>query len=1009
LSLNDIAYLYLGSATGLATTPVWTRQTSQFDSGANVAGAGDVNGDGYADVLVGEPEYSSAPLVDEGHVFLYQGTASGLSMLPAWEVDGDQNFAILGFSVASAGDVNGDGYADIVLGAIGYDSTWVNEGRAYVYLGSASGPFGLPWVANGGQPNAELGYSVATAGDVNGDGYADVLIGAPFYDTALADAGRVFLYEGSGSGLNLVPSWATAGNQESQLYGTSVATAGDVNGDGYADVVIGAPGYSNGQTSEGAAYLYTGSVSGLPNAALWTGEGDQDYAGYGTSVATAGDVNGDGYSDVMVGVPQYEAAFQFDQGRALVYLGSASTLETTADWAASSDFDVAVSSAGDVNGDGYADVLVGVPSYDNGQGYGRVYLYLGSAAGLLTGAAWSADGDQTDTALGSSVASAGDVNGDGYSDVIIGASDFDTPGNHGGRAFLYLGSPTGLATTPAWTVQSNQASDRFGSSVASAGDVNGDGLSDVLVGSYLFDNGQLNEGKVFLYLGSPSGLQSSPAWTAEGNQAGAGFGLSVAAAGDVNGDGYSDVLVGAFRYDNGQTDEGAAFVYLGTASGLSPFPAWVTESNSVGEGLGYSVATAGDVNGDGYADVILGDLAGFAGPPERAFIFLGSSSGLSANPAWTVTGTEQDADFGSAVSSAGDVNGDGYSDVLVGASYSAGGAGQAYLYLGSASGPSTVPAWTQLGLGIGGFGNVVAPAADVNGDGFADVLIGSFASPMPSFALAYYGNMGGGLDRSLRQMRSDGLTPIALLGKSDSPTAFNLRERGITPAGRGKIRLQWEAKPLGAPFNAAAFGNSSLVDTGAPGAGGSAATFNQPVDLPIGSYYHWRSRILSSDPFFPRSPWMSFFGNHVTETKLSTGGCSDVDGDGYGFPGDPTCTAGAGDCNDLNVAVWGTPGEVVNLLFTNPTTLSWSPPASPGASVSSLVYDTLLSTTPTGFQTGSCVESDDGPNTTATYAGDPAPGQVFYYLVRAQDSCAFGMGPLGTDSSGVPRAGRTCP
>jgi len=108
LSLNDIAYLYLGSATGLATTPAWTRQTSQFDSGANVAGAGDVNGDGYADVLVGEPEYSSAPLVDEGHVFLYQGTASGLSMLPAWEVDGDQNFAILGFSVASAGDVNGD-------------------------------------------------------------------------------------------------------------------------------------------------------------------------------------------------------------------------------------------------------------------------------------------------------------------------------------------------------------------------------------------------------------------------------------------------------------------------------------------------------------------------------------------------------------------------------------------------------------------------------------------------------------------------------------------------------------------------------------------------------------------------------------------------------------------------------------------------------------------------------------------------------------------------------------
>src|SRR6185436_7111900 len=142
-----------------------------------------------------------------------------------------------------------------------------------------------------------------------------------------------------------------------------------------------------------------------------------------------------------------------------------------------------------------------------------------------------------------------DVNGDGYSDVLITAPQYDGGQTNEGRAFLFLGSPSGLTATPAWTAESDQADSLFGYAASSAGDTNGDGYSDVIVGAYLYDNGQTNEGRAFLYLGSSSGLSPTPAWTAEGDQTGAQFGSSVAAAGDVNGDGYGDLILGAYAYD----------------------------------------------------------------------------------------------------------------------------------------------------------------------------------------------------------------------------------------------------------------------------------------------------------------------------------------------------------------------------------------------------------------------------------------------------------------------------
>jgi len=426
------------------------------------------------------------------------------------------------------------------------------------------------WTAESHQASAEFGYSVATAGDVNDDGYADVIVGARYYDNGQTDEGRAFVYLGGVAGLSTSPAWTAESDQANAVFGWSVATAGDVNGDGYDDVIVGARLYNNGQSDEGRAFVYLGSMGGLSTTPAWTAESNQVLGRFGYSVATAGDVNDDGYDDVVVGATGYTHG-QTDEGRAYLYLGSALGPSTSPAWTyesnqASSNFGYSVGTAGDVNGDGYADVIVGAYQFTNGQAdEGRAFVYYGSAAGLSTSPAWTAESDQAGALFGNSVGTAGDVNGDGYSDVIVGARSFDSGQTNEGRAYFYLGSAAGLSPSAGWMPESDQEGALFGYSVGTAGDVNGDGFADVIVGAYGYDNDESDEGRVFVYFGSAAGLQTSPAWTAESDQPDAGFGNAVGTAGDVNGDGYDDVIVGAVSFNNGQADEGRAHVYLGSA------------------------------------------------------------------------------------------------------------------------------------------------------------------------------------------------------------------------------------------------------------------------------------------------------------------------------------------------------------------------------------------------------------------------------------------------------------
>ncbi len=738
------------------STPDDANQANAY-FGISVASAGDVNGDGYSDVIIGAYQYDDGANLNEGRAFVYHGSATGLSATPNSTPDDADQSAFFGYSVASAGDVNGDGYSDVIIGAWGYlDGSNSYEGRAFVYHGSAVGlsasPNSTPDDAD--QAGASFGISVACAGDVNGDGYSDVIIGASGYvDGGNTGEGRAFVYHGSVTGLSATPNnTPDDANQTFAYFGISVTSAGDINGDGYSDVIIGANGYDDGaNTDEGRVFVYHGSAAGLSATPNNTpDDANQAFAVFGICVASAGDVNGDGYSDVIIGANGYDDGANTDEGRAFVYHGSATGLPATPNSTPDdanqlyAEFGVGVASAGDVNGDGYSDVIIGANYYDDGAtgNEGRAFVYHGSAAGLSASPnSTPDDADQAGAFFGISVASAGDVNGDGYSDVIIGAEAYDDGAiADEGRAFVYHGSPAGLSATPNSTPDdADQISAYFGISVASAGDVNGDGYSDVIIGSYWYDDGaNTNEGRAFVYYGSATGLPATPSNTPDdADQGFAWFGCSVASAGDVNGDGYSDVIIGAYRYDDGaNTDEGRAFVYHGSATGLSASPnSTPDDANQAGAFFGISVASTGDVNGDGYSDVIIGADNYDDGPniiEGRAFVYHGSATGISASPNSTPDDADQPgASFGHSVASAGDINGDGYSDVIIGAyNLSDGGnpnEGRAFVYHGSAIGLSATPNSTpdDADQAVAFFGFSVASAGDVNGDGYSDVIIGA--------------------------------------------------------------------------------------------------------------------------------------------------------------------------------------------------------------------------------------------------------------------------------------------
>jgi hypothetical protein len=425
------------------------------------------------------------------------------------------------------------------------------------FLGLVALAFGGPLLADGDQPIwslesnkylASMGYCVSTAGDVNGDGFDDVMVAAPFWTDSTPSSpnrGVVWVCHGSASGPVPGCNWVVQAEQLGENLGFSVSSAGDLNGDGFDDVIMG-----DGQHN---VYAYHGSASGLATSAYWHVEESQPWSWFGYEVSAAGDVNGDGNDDVIVGSPKYNITAQ-DEGRVFVYFGSNLGLSSVPNWTfdgphPQAHFASSVAGAGDVNGDGFGDVIIGAEYYDSDVLHaGAAWVFLGSASGPAATPQWIVEGDGQSMQFGYSVSAAGDVNDDGYDDVIVGARDYPHPG----RAFVFLGSETGLSPNADWVV------DGLGYEVASAGDVNGDGFGDVAVASP-------GSNRVSVFTGSASGLSDSAFLTLGLGIEPMVFGFSIDGAGDVNGDGLSDLIVGAPGYENGQGNEGAAFIFSGTS------------------------------------------------------------------------------------------------------------------------------------------------------------------------------------------------------------------------------------------------------------------------------------------------------------------------------------------------------------------------------------------------------------------------------------------------------------
>jgi hypothetical protein len=417
------------------------------------------------------------------------------------------------------------------------------------------------------QPNGWFGYAVAAAGDVNGDGHDDVIVGAWESAGVSPDsAGRAYIF--SGATMETLRTLVSPNEEEQGYFGASVAGAGDVDTDGYADVIVGAwwedPGTS--PNNAGRAYVFSGATGDTLHTLISPNEQADSY--FGRSVAGIADISGDGCRDLIVGAPwECPGSSPNKAGRAHVFSGATGLALYTLmspDEEEGGRFGQCVSSVDDVDGDGCQDIVVGAYLENPGAGpnnAGRAHVFSGASGTLIRTLVSPVEEDAG--YFGFWLSGLSDLDSDGRGDIVVGAygEGASSGMDKAGRAHLFSGATGGLIRT--LVSPNEEAWAYFGRGICRAGDVDADGFEDVVVGAYMEDPGLSpnGAGRAYVFSGSTGGLLLS--LTSPNEEDMGNFGYYVSGGCDVNADGRGDAVVGAYHEDPGGSppDAGRAYVF----------------------------------------------------------------------------------------------------------------------------------------------------------------------------------------------------------------------------------------------------------------------------------------------------------------------------------------------------------------------------------------------------------------------------------------------------------------